>query len=452
MPVSNSAHPNTLRRALGPIALIAYGVGDILGAGIYALIGEVAARAGSLIWASFLVTLFVAALTALSYSELSSRFPRSGGEAFFTERAFSRPSLSLMIGWLVLCSGIVSIATVSRAFARYFLAGFENVPPMAENLVLICFLLILSGIAFWGIRQSSTINIVCTVVEATGLLFVIVVGSVFLLNGQAAAPATAAAPGELGELGMLAILQGSALAFFAFIGFEDMVNVAEEVKSPRRNLPLAILSALGIAGVVYILVSIIAAAVVPPAELASARGPLLEVVRRAAPEFPLWLFSIVALFAVANTGLLNLVMGSRLLYGMSNQGLVPPWLGRVHSTTRTPHLSIVTIFAAALVLAVSGTLAFLAGTTNALLLLVFFVVNLSLFVIKRKAPDEAELDDDDQGALFRIPAPVPLLGACTCLGLVFFVPRGSLWSAGVLIAIGFVLIGFRRWRMVKRSS
>ena len=234
------------------------------------------------------------------------------------------------------------------------------------------------------------------------------------------------------------MFQGAALAFFAFIGFEDMVNVAEEVESPERNLPAAILTALLIAGGIYIVIVSIATAVVPANILAESDAPLLEVVRRAAPAFPEWLFSLIALFAVANTGLLNSIMGSRLLYGMADQGLLPAALRRVHARNQTPHWAIVTLLVAGIIVAFSGTLMYLAGTTSVLLLIVFSTVNASLVAVKWRQPAVPET--------FRVPIAIPVLGGLTSLALVGFLPHKSLWSALGILVIGLLLMMVRNVR------
>ncbi len=425
-----------LARVLGFWGLAAYGTGDILGAGIYALIGEIAGIAGAASWVSFGVALGVASLTALAYAELGSRFPRSGGESFFCHEAFGREWLSLLVGWLVLASGVVSLATVSRAFARYL----QELLPAFEVWHLVpVFLLLLTAINFWGMRQSSLANIFCTLVEVAGLLFVIGVALWALGSGERAVePADAV---EANGTDWVAVFQGGALAFFAFIGFEDMINVAEEVKRPEKTLPAAIATALCVAGVIYVVVAFVAVRIVPPQELAGAPGPLVEVVRRAAPALPAGWFTPVALFAVANTGLLNFIMGSRLIYGMADQGLLPSWFARVHATRQTPWAGIVTVLALAMTLALSGDLAFLAGTTSCVILAVFLSVNVSLLVIRWRRGAAADT--------FRVPLAVPLVAAVACLGLLSFVPPRSLLWAGIIVAIGVVFVtvnGFRRSR------
>jgi len=428
----------TLQRALGFWALVAYGVGDILGAGIYALVGKIAGMAGQASWIAFAITLLVATFTALSYAELVARFPASGGEARYSFEAFHSSRLALFVGWLVLCSGTVSMATVSRSFSGYGLAFWENPPWPVEGLVLVLFLVGLAAINFQGIRLSSRANIACTLVELFGLLLVLAVGIRFLGGGQPEA-LQVTTPGEAigGEsVGWLAITQAAALAFFAFIGFEDMVNVAEEVKSPERVFPKAILTALGIAGTVYIVVVAVATSVVPPEQLAASKAPLREVVHRAAPGFPLGVFTLIALFAVANTALLNFIMGSRILFGMADQGLLPRWLSAIHPRTNTPHRSIAVVLVAAILLALSGTLTHLAGTTNVLLLLVFLIVNVSLIVLR--------LRDKQRVAGFRVPLVMPMLAAVSTMALASRLPRSSLLTASLLILAGIVIAALVR--------
>lgn len=415
-----------LQRSLGLAAVIFYGVGDILGAGIYALVGRIAGIAGPASWLAFGIALLVASLTALSYAELGSRFPRSGGESFFCQHASRSPAIGLLIGWLVLTSGIVSLATVARAFAGYLLEIFAiSNAPLLEFACMLSFLLVLGGINFWGINQSSKANILCTIVESTGLLLVIAVGIAYL-----AGPAVAAAATETAQVtwpSWAAIGQAAAVAFFAFIGFEDMVNVSEEMRSPKRDLPIAILAAVVIAGTIYIAVVWVAINVVDPQTLARSNAPLVTVVRVAAPAIPVWLFTAIALFAVANTALLNFIMASRLLFGMSQQRLVPRWLGKIHHRTNTPYHAIGIVFVAALGLACSGSLVYLAGTTSVLLLIVFLSVNIALVAVQAKEPI-------DRG--FRIPRVVPIIAAIANAVLVCFVPPKSLLTGFVVILLG----------------
>jgi basic amino acid/polyamine antiporter, APA family len=422
-----ATQPPGLHRVLGFWALTAYGVGDILGAGIYALVGQVAARAGDAAWLSFLTAVAIASLSALSFAELAGRYPRSAGEAYYVNTAFGREGLALFVGWLVLASAVVSMATVSRAAVGYASVIGETIPP---RLLIFVFMGLLALLTYWGMRISSAANLLCTVVEACGLLLVIGVG-LWWISSSADGTASTPASDPAFAITWGGVLQGGAIAFFAFIGFEDMVNVAEEVKRPERNLPLALLSAVALSGSLYMIIAWVALRVVPASELATSTAPLLEVVRRAAPGLPPWTFALIPIFAVTNTALLNFVTASRLLYGMSRQELLPAWLGSVHPRYRTPHLAIGLIFVAALAIAWSGSLGALAGVTSALILIVFFLVNASLAVIQYREPPHDG---------FRAPRFVAPLGALGALALVPFAPGTSLLIAGGIASFGALVI------------
>jgi len=430
-----NAEPDSLKRVFGLPTLVIYGVGDILGAGIYAVIGKIAGLSGTLVWVSFLTAMVVAALTALSYAELGSRFPQSGGVAYFVHKAFRNDWLSILVGWLMFCTCLVSMATLSKAFAGYFNAFAPAVPAW---LIIIGLFAALAFVNFRGMKESSALNIFCTTLEVSGLLIVIVVSTLFLFGGGAG---TAASIPNAPAVGLTAVLQGAALAFYAFIGFEDIVNVAEEVENPERNVPRAILLSLSIAGVIYILISWLATQVLSPAQLADSTAPLLDVVRRTQPNFPQVIFSLIALFAVLNTALLNFVTASRLLYGMSREGLLPAWLGKLHPQRATPYRTLLVILPIAIFLALSGTLQFLAGTTATLLLGMFFLVNLSLIITKRREP---------RSSGFQVPAVVPALALIFNLILVAFASPESHILALIFTGIGMLLISLRHF-LSKRS-
>ncbi|MBW4689387.1 MAG: APC family permease [Komarekiella atlantica HA4396-MV6] len=430
---TNVVEADSLKRVFGLPTLVIYGVGDILGAGIYAVIGKIAGLSGTLVWASFLTAMIVAAFTALSYAELGSRFPQSGGVAYFVHKAFRTDWLSILVGWLMFCTCLVSMATLSKAFAGYFNAFVPAIPAWLIILVLFS---VLAFVNFRGMKESSALNIFCTSIEVCGLLIVILVSTLFLSGGGAANPAAAA---NEPAIGWNAVVQGAALAFYAFIGFEDIVNVAEEVKNPERNVPRAILLSLAIAGAVYILVSWLAIGVLNPSELAASNAPLLDVVRRAQPNFPQVIFTIIALFAVLNTALLNFVTASRLLFGMSREGLLSAWLGKLHRRRATPYRTTLVILPIAIFLALSGTLQFLAGTTATLILAMFCLVNLSLLLIKRR---EVETNG------FHVPYIVPAIALLLNLVLFAFASGASHILALVFVGIGMLLIliqkAFRR--------
>ncbi|EKQ69708.1 amino acid transporter [Leptolyngbyaceae cyanobacterium JSC-12] len=429
--MTTDTETESLKRVFGLTTLVIYGVGDILGAGIYAVVGKISGLSGSMVWASFLVAMLVAALTALSYAELGSRFPKSGGVAYFIHEAFRTNWLSMLVGWLMFCTCLVSMATLSIAFSGYLNAFIPALPTWAIVLALFAGL---TFVNFRGMEESSALNIFCTTLEVSGLMIVILVSALYLMGGNSA-PAADTLVANKNLVGWTAILQGAALAFYAFIGFEDVVNVAEEVKNPERNVPRAILIALGIAGVIYILVSWLATQVLSPAELGASGAPLLDVVRRAQPNFPEIIFTAIALFAVLNTALLNFVTASRLLYGMSREGLLPPWLSKLHAKRRTPYRTFMVIVPIVIVLALSGTLQFLAGTTATLIMAMFCLVNVSLLIIKRREPR-------NEG--FEIPWLVPVLALMSNLILIAFASQASHILALVFVVIGLILIGIHR--------
>lgn len=436
---AEKAEADSLKRVFGLPTLVIYGVGDILGAGIYALVGKVAGFSGTLVWVSFLTAMVVAALTALSYAELGSRFPRSGGVAYFVHRTFNNHLLSTLVGWIMFCTCLVSMATGAKAFAGYFntfgataFAGYLNNVP--DWFVILALFSALAYVNFRGIEESSALNIVCTTIEASGLVIVILVSSLFLF-GSAESTVSASAISPAPAIGLSAIFQGASLAFYAFIGFEDIVNVAEEVKNPERNVPKAILLSLGIAGTVYILVSWLATQVLSPVDLANSKAPLLDVVSQAQPNFPRFIFTFIPLFAILNTGLLNFVTASRLLYGMSREGLLPAWLGQLHAKRATPYRTLIVILPTAIALALSGKIEFLAGATATLLLAMFCLVNISLLITKRREP---------QTNSFQVPFAVPALALLFNLALVAFASRESHLLALAFTAVGIGLIAIRQ--------
>lgn len=416
-----------LVRSIGPAQMALYGLGSMLGAGIYGLMGKVAGEVGNAIWLAFLVALIAALLTAFSYASLGSRYPRAAGAAYVTQRAYGWPLLSFVVGLALVCSGLTSIATQSRVFAANIAALF-GIEAMPVEWLAIGFLLILTGIVFRGIRASMWVNVLCTVIEAAGLILVVAVG----ISYWGSVDYFEMPEASLGaDLPILLIMQGAVLAFFAFIGFEDMYNVAEETRDPERTVPLGLILAMAGAAILYVAVAITAVSVVPWQELAEAPGPITEVVNRAAPSIPPIAFTFITLFAVANTALVNYITASRLLYGMARQGLLPEMLGNVHDRTRTPHFAIAALFLILAPLALIGTITELAAATVLLLLGVFTVVNGALFVLKRRKGEK-------QGR-FEVPIFVPALGAIVCLTLIAVRVGTGDWRAPAIA--GILLLG-----------
>jgi amino acid transporter len=415
--LSPAAHGDSpaLLRTMGLFSLVVYGVGDMIGSGIYGTVGDAATHMGNAVWLAFVVSMVAAILTGLSYACLASRYPRAAGAAYVTQRAFNTPFLSYLIGLMVTASGLTSMATSTNVFTRTILGLTTDEPAAAMNgwpwyLVALLFLGFLTFVNIWGIRQSMWTNILCTFVEVGGLIFIIAVGMRFWgeVNYLATPYATFDADGALLHhgIGLSMLLSSSVLTFFSFIGFEDMLNVSEEVKEPRKTMPRGIVLALLIATVLYIGVAVTAVSVIPHQQFAKPDvSPLARVTAKAAPWLPVRTFDFVTLFAVSNTVLINYIMGSRLLYGMARQGLLPAFLGRIHATRRTPHLAILTLLVVVLVLSVSGgedAVKQLASATALLLLFSFMVVNTALIYLKLRPGEPA--------GGFEVPIFVPALG------------------------------------------
>jgi len=415
----------TLHRHIGLFALVVYGVGDILGAGIYALIGKAAGEMGNAIWMAFLASMIAAGLTGLSYASLGSRYPRAGGASFFTHHAFKNNFLAYVIGLAALSSGVTSMAAGSRAFAGYFTTLVSAVP---VDLVVVAFCFVVAGVVIRGIRESMWMNMLCTGIELGGLLLVIAVGAKFLGTINYTSAVTVSNPA--GDLSISLILSGAVLTFYSFVGFEDIINVSEEVKNPESNMPKGILLAVLIASIIYITISLVAVSVIPATELAASSAPLVDVVKRAAPWFPPIAFAFIAMFAVANTALLNFIMGSRLIYGMANQGLMPKVLAKV-SRTRTPYIASLAVLGFMLVLALTGNIASLARATSVLLLICFMTVNAALLVLKHRKGEPK--------GRFEIPSIVPLLGALVCAVMLSYAKLEELRVAGAILVVIVVL-------------
>src|ERR671914_1288245 len=355
-----------LRPAITRPMLLFFIIGDILGGGIYALTGEVGAEVGGAIWVAFAVAGVVAAFTAASYAELVSKYPQAAGAALYVHKAFRLPLFTFVVAFAVMCSGLASAATLATAFGGDYLVEFVDLPTVLVGLVVIA---VLSLVNFRGIRESVTFNLGCTTIELIGLALVVVIGAAFVFDGGGD-PGRALEFKE-GESAVLLAISGASLAFYALIGFEDSVNVAEETRAAPRTFPGTLFLGLGIAGVVYLLVTVIASMAVPTDTLAGSDGPLLEVVQVGPLSMSTQVFAAIALFAVTNGALINMIMASRLLYGMSIQGIVPGVFSKVLPHRRTPWVAIAFTTALAMILVSTGDLSTLADMTVLLLLIVF---------------------------------------------------------------------------------
>jgi APA family basic amino acid/polyamine antiporter len=384
-----------LKRTVGFWLFALYGTGNIIGAGIYVLVGKVAGEAGLLAPFAFVVAALIAVFTGFSYGELGARFPVSAGEAVYLHEAFRTRALSTGVGLLIALAGLVSAATMARGFVGYF-----NVfMPSPAWLIIVGVVAALTLVAVQGIRESAQLAAALTLLEVGGLLWVIGAAAPNLpqlasLSIGDAVPLTSAA--------WAGVLGGAFLAFFAFIGFEDMVNVAEEVRRPQQTIPAGILIALALSTVLYVLIAVVSIATLSPAELAVSEAPLATVYTTATGK-PAALLSLIGLVAVINGALIQIIMASRIFYGMSHNGWLPGFLKAVNPRTRTPVRA--TLLAGVLVLlfALSLPLVSLAKTTSAMVLAVFTLINLSLLRIKQREPHA--------DGVRTLPRAVPAIGA-----------------------------------------
>jgi APA family basic amino acid/polyamine antiporter len=413
--------------------LTVFVIGDVLGAGIYALVGEVAGRVGGAVWTSFLLAGVLAAFTAVAYAELVTKYPQAAGAALYTHKAFERPFATFLVAFAVMSSGVASAATLATAFGGDYLSEFVTLPKL---LVGALFIGVLALINYRGIKESVTLNLGLTTIELAGLLLVVAIGLAFLLDGGG--DPGRALEFESGEAVPLAMLSGASLAFYALIGFEDSVNVAEETREPSRVFPPALFVGLGVALTVYVIVTLIATMAVPVDTLEGSSGPLLEVVQLGPLAMSTKVFSAIALFALTNGALINMIMASRLIYGMAQQGIVPRTMGRVQGERGTPWVAIVFVAGLAIALIALGDLESLADTTVLLLLGVFVCVNVAVLVLRRERVEHEH---------WRAPTALPVLGALACLGLIVqkaFDDAVVFAYAGGLLALGVVLSAISR--------
>ncbi|MGO1884238.1 MAG: APC family permease [Citricoccus sp.] len=444
-----------LKRVLGPKLLLLFIGGDGLGAGIYAVTGEMAGLVGGILWLPFLLAFAVATLTAFSYLELVTHYPQAAGAALYTHKAFGIHFITFLVAFAVVCSGITSASTSANVLAQNFFGGLEvngwmgPVDQGAVTALALGFMVLLALINLRGVGESIKFNVILTLVEVTALCIVIGVGFFAMAQGGSDLSQIFVFQ-DNNEKGLfLAVTAATSIAFFAMVGFEDSVNMVEETKDPVRIFPRTMLTGLGIAVLFYMLVAVSAVAVLSPTELArigEAEGrALLEVVAKGSPDFPVdRVFPFLAVFAVANTALINMLMASRLVYGMAKQNVLPRTLGKVLPRRRTPWVAILftTLLALFLIWYVtsdpeSNIVTNLSSTTALLLLCVFSVVNVACIVLRRRRGPDAE-----SGRAFQSPRLLPYLAAVLSLYLVGpWVDRDPVvyQIAGGLMVLGVLL-------------
>ena len=425
-----------LKRAIGPKLLLFFVVGDILGTTIYALTGQVAGKIGGALWVPFLIAFVVAFMTAFSYLELVGKYPKAAGAALYTHRAFKIQFLTFMVAFAVMCSGITSASSAAVAFGETYLVRTFGLTAsdLRTTLIAVLFVLLIALVNFRGVGESVKANVVLTIVELSGLLIIIAVGVYAVANGDGDASRLTEI-NTADQTWLVAVSSATSLAFFAMVGFEDSVNMAEECQDPVRIFPKALLWGMVIAATIYILVAITSSLLVPAGELKTAgSSALLKVLDIGAPGFPHVVFSAIGMIAVINSALINMMMASRLLYGMANEGIIPKQLGLVHRIRRTPWVSILFTTLLAVIMVSTVDISGLGGTTSLLLLGVFTIVNVAVLVLRKEKVAHKH---------FRTPAIVAVLAAGLCAYLVVpglsGRPNNEYGIAGILLGVGLIL-------------
>ncbi|MBT4870573.1 MAG: amino acid permease [Candidatus Diapherotrites archaeon] len=407
---------DTLKKSITLKQATIYGIGIILGAGIYALIGEAAGMAGNAVWLAFVVSAIIASFTALSYAELSKLFPKSAAEFVYVQETTKSKALAFFIGYMTILTGFISAAAVALGFSTYFkIFGIGN-----PIFIAIAVIVILSIINFRGIEESAKLNTIFTIIEAGGLIFIIIIGLSFIGSVDLLSVPSGATPFSMDFFAP--ILGAAALIFFAYLGFEDIANIAEETKNPKKTVPLALLISLIVTTIIYVLVAVVAISVVPAAELAASsaghsisEGPLALVASTAlANPIGGLLFTFIALFATANTILILLIVSSRMLYGMARENTLPKALAKIHKKNKTPYIAIAVAGVISILFALSGSIGVVAALTNLGVFLVFFAVNGALIAYRYNNRKEKKKDDG-----FRVPGNIGWLPILPTLGAIF---------------------------------
>lgn len=428
-----------LKRAISRNMLLLFVVGDVVGGGIYTLVGKIGGEVGGLVWLPMGVALGLALLTATAYAELVTKYPQAAGAALYVNKAFKRPFFTFMIAFAVMCSGIASAATLARGVSGTYLpqliGGIDGAT--AVKLIALGFLLIIAAINFRGISESVKVNVALTLIELAGLVLIIVIGVAALLDGTGSVDNAFSTRGEDVDL-LPATITATALAFYALIGFEDSVNVAEEAKNPRRDYPRALFGGIAIAGVVYLVIGVLAPAVLTTDQLLSTDdidNPLIEISQAGPLSVPVKLFAVIGILALINGALINMIMASRLTYGMARQGIIPTVFAKVHAGRRTPLTAIIfTTLLAMILLLVTQDLTDLSNTTTSLLLGVFFFVNISVLVLRRD-----HVDHDH----YHAPSILPAIGALVSIGLLLY--RVVNDTSQIVFAVGLLALGVVFW-------
>lgn len=412
----------SLKREIGTFEATAFGVGIILGAGIYALIGPAAGLAGNSLWMSFVLGAVIGSFTGLSYAELSTMFPRAAAEYVYAKRATGNQFLAFVLGWLIVFAEVVAASTVAIGFAGYLRPFLYAPAPM----IAIALIGLLSLVNFTGIKESSKVNVVFTGIEISGLALIIVLGMGRFPNVNYFESAS----------GLQGVVAAGALVFFAYIGFEDIVNMAEETENPAKTIPRALILSIIVTTVLYVFVAISSVSLASWAELGRSEAPLAYAASRVLGQNAFLILSVIALFATANTVLILLIVGSRMVYGIANDGSLPRLLSTVHGKTGTPWLAILVVMLLSMFFSMLGSLEVLAGVTNFAAFTIFAIVNSSLIWLRFKRPD-ADRPFKVPFSIRKVPV-IPLLGLISCAFLASYLDRTAVMVGMITLITGAV--------------
>jgi len=423
-----------LKKELGLIETILCGIGIILGAGIYVIIGPAAGLAGNALWMSFAVATLVAAFTGLSYAELSSMYPKAGAEFEYSKNAFGK-RIGFIVGWMTIIAAVVSAAAVALGFGGYLLGlttvfGLPEIPVIVSAGILI---MLSSFIVFTGIKQSAWIAIIFTLIEAFGLVVIIFIGLPLIGNVDLL---------EMPSTGYAGILSGAALIFFAFLGFEEMVRMSEETKNASKTIPKALIAAIIITSIIYILVGISVVNVVPWQELAASSAPLALVAETELGSNGGLMLLIIALFSTSNTVLLILLAASRVVFGIGEDKEIPHIIAKIHPKTRTPYIAIILVMLMTMAFCLIEDISFVANATDFVLFVIFILINTAVIVLRIKQPKTT------RG--FKIPLNykniplIPFLGIISCIALITHIELKIIITATAIIILGAVFFEITR--------
>lgn len=420
-----------LKKELGLFQLTMMGVGIIIGAGIYALIGQAAGTAGNAVWLSFLISAVIAAFTGLSYMELSSMFSKAGGEYTYTKNAFGERT-GFIVGWLILISSCIAAATVSLGFAGY-MSSIIHVPYVATALAL---LVLLSFIIFMGIKQSAFIAILFTIVEVLGLLVIIMIGGFYFGSVDYFAI----------PYGFTGVISGAALVFFAFIGFEEITRLSEDTKNAQKIIPKALILSIIISSMIYVLVAVSAVSIVDWRILGQSKAPMADIASVAFGPESFIILAIVALFSTFNTAMLSMLAGSRVLYGMGEQKSLPKFFMHLEKKTNSPWIAIIAVLIISAAFALMGSINMAAEATNFTIFITFIAINITLIWLRYKQPNAKRgFKTPDIG---KIPV-LAVLGILTTFMLILHLSTESI-IYGILLVTGGILI-HEGYRMIRKK-